>query len=97
MRRTAIFRWSSTGMAASAWLVAQSGNLLACPNCKFALETDTSGQSRAYMLSIIFMLTVIMSLFGGMCLLLWRLSYQEARALTEAGYDHVLHNAVNAR
>ncbi len=90
-------RWRTRLAIAVAWLAMQTTAVQACPNCKFALEADASPQPRAYMLSIIFMLAVIMSLFGAMFGLLWWLSKQECRALTDAGYDHVLHNAVPQR
>lgn len=89
--------WRTRLAIAVAWLAMQATTVQACPNCKFALDVDASPQPRAYMLSIIFMLAVIMSLFGAVFGLLWWLSKQECRALTEAGYDHVLHNAVPQR
>jgi hypothetical protein len=61
--------------------------------CKMALETDDP-QPRAYMLSILFMLGMIMSAFGAVAGLLVWVSRTERRALTDAGYDHVLHNGV---
>lgn len=90
-------RWQTRLTFATAWLVMQTTAAQACPNCKFALEADASPQPRAYMLSIIFMLAVIMSLFGAMFGLLFWLAKQECRALTDAGYDHVLHNAIPQR
>lgn len=89
--------WQTRLVFAASWLALQASAVQACPNCKFALEAEASPQPRAYMLSIIFMLAVIMSLFAAMSGLLWWLSKQDCRALTEAGYDHVLHNAVTER
>lgn len=91
----ALTRWQTRLGFAAGWLALQTTAVQACPNCKFALEAEASPQPRAYMLSIIFMLAVIMSLFGAMAGLLWWLSKQECQTLTDAGYDHVLHNAVS--
>ncbi len=66
----------------------------ACPMCKLALESDDP-QPRAYMLSILFMLGMITSLFVGVAVLAWWINRKEQQALIAAGYEHVLENAVN--
>jgi hypothetical protein len=84
-----------TALSATTLIFSTAPSLWACPMCKLALETDDP-QPRAYMVSILFMLGMIMSAFGGMAGLLVWVSRTERRALSEAGYDHVLHNAVSA-
>ena len=63
----------------------------ACPMCKMALETDDP-QPRAYMLSILFMLGMIGSMFGGVAALLIWLSRRERLVLEAAGYQHLFEN-----
>lgn len=63
--------------------------------CKMALETDDP-QPRAYMVSILFMLGTIGTVFGAVIGGLVWISRAERRQLEEAGYHHVLHNAVDA-
>ena len=72
-----------------------SSTVSACPMCKNALETD-SPQPRAYMISILFMMGMIAAVTTAVGILMWRVNRAEKQALIEAGYGHVLHNAVNA-
>jgi hypothetical protein len=65
----------------------------ACPMCKLALETDDP-QPRAYMMSILFMLGMIGSMFGGMAGLLIWLARRERLELEAAGYGHLFDNGV---
>lgn len=67
----------------------------ACPLCKIAVENDDK-QPMAYMISILFMLGMIMSLFFGVGVLAWWINRNEQRALEAAGYQHLFENAVNA-
>jgi hypothetical protein len=57
---------------------------LACPMCKAATEEDDS-KPRAYMYSIIFMLTVPATLVSGVTFSLVKMNRKEAGALREAG------------
>lgn len=66
----------------------------ACPLCKVAVENDDK-QPMAYMVSILFMLGMIMSLFFGVGVLAWWINRNERRALQAAGYGHLFENAVN--
>ena len=66
----------------------------ACPMCKLALETDDP-QPRAYMLSILFMLGMIGSMFAGVTGLLIWLSRRERLVLEAAGYQHLFENGVS--
>ena len=70
-----------------------ASSAFACPMCKLALESDDP-QPRAYMTSILFMLGMITTMFGSVAGLMVWVSRQETKALTDAGYDHVLENAV---
>jgi len=72
-----------------------TSSAVACPMCKNALESD-SPQPRAYMISILFMMGMIFSVATAVGILMWRVNRAEKLALIEAGYGHVLHNAVNA-
>lgn len=63
----------------------------ACPMCKLALETDDP-QPKAYMYSILFMLGMIGSMFGGVATLLVWLTRQERLSLEAAGYQHIFEN-----
>ena len=65
----------------------------ACPLCKLAMETDDP-QPRAYMISILFMMGTIFTLFGAVSAGVWWLSRQERRSLEAAGYGHLFENAV---
>ena len=58
----------------------------ACPMCKAALDGDDA-RPRAYMISILFMLSVPLCLFSGLGYGLWRLSRQEVERLRAAGQD----------
>tara|TARA_B100000029_G_scaffold468181_1_gene504969 strand:+ start:332 stop:595 length:264 start_codon:yes stop_codon:yes gene_type:complete len=57
----------------------------ACPMCKAGLDGDEA-RPRAYMVSILFMLTVPLCLFSGLGYGLWRLSRQESARLEAAGH-----------
>jgi hypothetical protein len=57
---------------------------LACPMCKAATEEDDS-KPRAYMYSILFMLTVPATLVSGVTFSLVKMSRKEAEALRDAG------------
>lgn len=57
---------------------------LACPMCKAALEEDAD-KPLAYQTSILFMLGMAMSVFGGMTILLTYLNRREAEALRDTG------------
>lgn len=65
----------------------------ACPMCKMALESDDP-KPRAYMYSILFLLAMIGTVFGVVTAFLWWMSRWEHRALQQAGYEHLLRNAV---
>jgi heme/copper-type cytochrome/quinol oxidase subunit 2 len=65
----------------------------ACPNCSVALD-QSSPQTQAYFLSIVFMLVTILTLFAGVVSLLMWLSRREQQTLRDAGYTHLLDNAV---
>ena len=58
----------------------------ACPMCKAGLRDDDA-KPRAYMVSILFMLTVPACLFSGLGYGLWRLNRQESDRLEAAGQD----------
>ncbi len=73
-----------------AW--SQASNAWACPMCKYALETDAA-EPKAYMVSILFMMGMIMTLFTSVGLLLWWVSKQEKMNLNAAGYQHLFENA----
>jgi uncharacterized membrane protein len=73
-------------------VLAQASNAWACPMCKYALETDTP-EPKAYMISILFMMGMISSLFVAVGVLLWWVAKQEKLALTAAGYQHIFENA----
>ena len=70
-------------------VLAGASEAWACPMCKMALETDDP-QPRAYMLSILFMLGMIGSMFGGMAaLLIWltRLNFSDSGSSLVNLYD----------
>ena len=58
----------------------------ASPMCKAALDGDDA-RPRAYMISILFMLSVPLCLFSGLGYGLWRLSREEVERLRAAGQD----------
>jgi uncharacterized membrane protein len=62
--------------------------------CKYALESDPA-EPRAYMVSILFMMGTIMTLFASVGVLLWWVSRYEKMSLTAAGYQHLFENGVN--
>ena len=59
---------------------------VACPTSKARLDSDDA-RPRAYMVSILFMLSVPICLFSGLGYGLWRLSRQESERLQAAGQD----------
>lgn len=61
-----------------------TSSALACPMCKVANEEDDS-KPRAYMYSILFMLTVPATLVSGVTFGLFTMSRKEADALHDAG------------
>ena len=78
-------------VVASLVLLACASDAAACPMCKMALETDDP-QPKAYMFSILFMLGMIGSMFGGVATLLVWLTRQERLALEAAGDQHIFEN-----
>lgn len=58
----------------------------ACPMCK-AANDEHDARPRAYMVSIIFMLTVPACLFSGLGIGLYRLNRSETERLEAAGHD----------
>lgn len=75
-------------------MLARASEAWACPMCKMALETDDP-QPKAYMLSILFMLVMIGSMFVLVTGLLIWLSRRERVALEAAGYQHLFENGVS--
>lgn len=73
----------------------QTASVWACPMCKLANETDDP-RPKAFMVSILFMLGMITSVFAGIGGLLVWINRLEQRSLADAGYQHVLTNGVNA-
>ena len=73
-------------------VLANANSVWACPMCKFALETDAA-EPKAYMISILFMIGMISTLFCSVGVLLWWVSKQEKMALNAAGYQHLFDNA----
>jgi uncharacterized membrane protein len=73
-------------------LLAQASNAWACPMCKYALETNDV-EPMAYMVSILFMMGMISTLFLAVTGLLWWVSRQEKKNLSSAGYEHLFENA----
>ena len=67
---------------------------MACPMCKFALESDDP-LPRAYMYSILFMLAVIGGIFLVLAVLVHWLVKNEQAALDAAGYQHLFENGVS--
>ena len=66
----------------------------ACPLCKYALESNDS-EPLAYMVSILFMMGTITTLFLSVAGMLWWMTKQEKKNLTAAGYEHIFENAGN--
>jgi uncharacterized membrane protein len=75
-------------------VLANSTSAWACPMCKYALETDEN-EPKAYMISILFMMGTIMTLFASVGALLWWVSKQEKMVINAAGYQHIFENAVS--
>ena len=75
-------------------ILAASNSAWACPGCKLALETDDP-LPRAYMISILFMMGAIFTLFGVVGAFVWWLNRSERKSLENAGYGHLFDNAVN--
>lgn len=88
MRRTV------KSIAIASLVLAQSTSVWACPMCKYALESD-EGQPQAYMISILFMIGMITTLFASVCVLLYWVSKQEKMVINAAGYQHIFENAVS--
>ena len=85
---------SLKSIAVAIMVLAQSSSAWACPLCKYALETDEN-QPKAYMISILFMMGMIMTLFSSVGVLLWWVSKQEKMVINAAGYQHIFENAVS--
>ena len=79
-------------IAFAALVLAHATSAWACPMCKYALETDES-EPQAYMVSILFMMGMISTLFASVAVLLWWVSKHEKMAMTAAGYQHLFENA----
>jgi hypothetical protein len=79
VRRTT---WLSTLGAAALVCLATAAPLSACPMCKLATET-TSRQPRAYMYSILFMMSMPAMLTSGFGIAFYRLSRKAARMQQE--------------
>ena len=79
-------------IAFTALVLAQTTSVWACPMCKYALETDDS-EPQAYMVSILFMMGTITTLFASVAVLLWWVSKHEKMVMTAAGYQHLFENA----
>lgn len=75
-------------------ILANSTSAWACPMCKYALETDEN-EPKAYMISILFMMGTITTLFASVAVLLWWVSKQEKMVINAAGYQHIFENAVS--
>jgi hypothetical protein len=74
--------------------LAQASLASACPMCKYALESNEY-EPLAYMISILFMMGTISTLFFSVAGLLWWVTVQEKKKLTAAGYEHLFENAGN--
>tara|TARA_R110002072_G_scaffold303142_1_gene495837 strand:- start:117283 stop:117588 length:306 start_codon:yes stop_codon:yes gene_type:complete len=66
--------------------------VVACPMCKAANEEDDA-KPRAYMYSILFMLTVPATIVSGVTFSLFKMSRSEADALQDAGLSDNPSNA----
>ena len=75
-------------------VLCQASNVWACPMCKMALESDDL-EPKAYMISILFMMGMIGTLFSSVAGLLWYVTRQEKLAINAAGYQHLFENAGN--
>ena len=73
-------------------VLVQATSAWACPMCKYALESDDV-EPRAYMISILFMMGTIGTLFFGMAALCWWVTNLEKKKLRDAGYQHLFENA----
>ena len=73
-------------------VLAQASSAWACPMCKYALESNDL-EPRAYMISILFMMGAIMTLFLSVAGLLWWVTKLEKKKLNDAGYQHLFDNA----
>lgn len=60
-------------------LVLSSSSAMACPNCKFANETE-SARPRAYMYSILFMIGMPATIFTGFGISFYRMTRNAQRA-----------------
>jgi len=89
MRR--VFRGSFVALMV---VLAGASEAWACPMCKLALDSDDP-QPRAYMYSILFMLGMITTIFGGVAVLLVWLTRRERLVLEAAGYQHLFENGVS--
>lgn len=76
-------------------VLAGANSACACPMCKIALENDDA-QPRAYMVSILFMMGTIFTLFGAVSAFVWWVARHERRAMEDAGYRHLFENGVSA-
>ncbi len=74
-------------------ILAGANSAQACPMCKLALETDDA-QPFAYMVSILFMMGTIFTLFGLVSAFVWWVARHERRAMEAAGYTHLFENGV---
>jgi hypothetical protein len=73
--------WISIGIAAAVLCLATASPVSACPMCKLAAES-AARQPRAYMYSILFMMSMPMMLTTGFGIAFWRLN-REANRLRE--------------
>ena len=73
-------------------VLAQATSAWACPMCKYALESNDL-EPQAYMISILFMMGTIGTLFFGMAALCWWVTKLEKKKLRDAGYQHLFENA----
>ena len=69
-------RQNLKSLAFGAFVLAQTSSAWACPMCKYALETDET-EPRAYMISILFMMGMISTLFASVAVLLWWVAKHE--------------------
>lgn len=89
-----MFRWQILCTLFALLLGPAWSSAWACPMCKMAVEADNP-QPRAFMISILFMLAVILTIFGGMTALIYWVNRLEKKSLIDAGYEHILDNAVS--
>ena len=87
-------RFAKSLALCTAIVLAQATNVWACPMCKYALETDEL-EPKAYMVSILFMIGMISSLFLAVAVALWWVARQDKLSLNAAGYQHLFENAGN--